>query len=313
MLPRRNDGSITRPSDHKPATAPDPSVLTARRRNHPDGSRRAAAAAAVAAAAEVSSASSDEGDEGSDFDLSDIEDDAMALALSGMSVAPASSSLSGGIPLTEKNLRAHTESVEQHHVRLFGCGQCDHVFMKRVPVRKPVARCTSNKRCGLSLEAIPQDKEPIGKGHFRCVTCKRDDGKGAYMWTSFPSHHTVSQKCYMCFTDYFPTFVVPCSQMHQVHNKPKTSKVHSCSACRNLPPNSQCPIKTLPRVIPASEVHDPTGSTCTSIMSTYQDDINNLLNDASFFEDVAGQTIDSDVIRRLVEEAEEWKPVKRRR
>lgn len=162
------------------------------------------------------------------------------------------------VALTAEILRKHERRTTPKAFRTFGCDECNLMWIKKVYASKPVATC---KGCREKYEAIPLDKVPPGVGVFHCQ-CK-------HVWTSRPSTPDVLQDCHKCGEKSVPLFV---TLMRPRRGARKSDSVHSCSECgwgRVKP----CPLASR-RGLVASKVHDSTGSTNTSIATSF--DINGM-------------------------------------
>eukprot|EP01062_Namystynia_karyoxenos_P041882 TRINITY_DN30557_c0_g2_i1.p1 TRINITY_DN30557_c0_g2~~TRINITY_DN30557_c0_g2_i1.p1 ORF type:complete len:619 (+),score=91.17 TRINITY_DN30557_c0_g2_i1:120-1976(+) len=89
----------------------------------------------------------------------------------------------------QKEVNAHTPrcSKGDNELRQFGCQTCGNLWWRRVPQRKPVARC---KGCQVKYGAVPRSRE-WGYGKFVCGIC-------ASVWTSWDAKGNVKQFCVKC-------------------------------------------------------------------------------------------------------------------
>ncbi|XP_052250862.1 shiftless antiviral inhibitor of ribosomal frameshifting protein homolog [Dreissena polymorpha] len=166
-------------------------------------------------------------------------------------------------------------------IRQFSCEQCDHMWWRKVPTRKPVSRCNT---CRNRFDPLPCDKE-WGWAKFICPNCGNEFNQFGAMDVSLLRNmqgqmlHGTS-KC-LCFGAgcYPPTLVEPTEIMPPIR-RPSRNVVH-CSAynCfRRYHPNPDEPIipvcvhpASLRRVpvnvlVPAAN-HVSTGSTVKTFLT----------------------------------------------
>ena len=174
--------------------------------------------------------------------------------------------------LTEEALRRHNILTGALELREFACEDCDRVWWKTVLCTKPVSKCFN---CKTKYDALPREKE-FGIGRYRCMMCKH----------SFFSRceATSERPCFNCdFTvraPYIhPKFKPTRRKRPQIdptmipYTPPEYKKypyiVHDPSQKYALPVLFYIPLPRKPRkkVVNASTVHDPTGSTASTFIT----------------------------------------------
>ncbi|KAL4218304.1 hypothetical protein ACF0H5_023040 [Mactra antiquata] len=164
--------------------------------------------------------------------------------------------------------------------RQFACQLCDNMWWRKVPTRKPVARCNGpqcNRR--RRYKPIPRDEE-YGWAKFYCGRCNKEFHAFAMMELRILGLGLIGKSQNYCYSRHCnnicePEYILPPLK----HRRPNRRIKHYCSGyncynrCPPPPGTATIPIcvhpKSLQRRVhgPGSDLHTSTGSTVKTFLT----------------------------------------------